>query len=83
MSTIWQTNAAAFASTPETYVAQERRIAVRRALALIVDHKPGKALYVLVRSVERQARIAGAGHIEIHPGCPCPGRCDHGTEVAR
>lgn len=83
MTTIWQANAAAFASTPEGYVDQERRVAVRRAIRHIVDGQRGKALYVLVRSVERQARIAGAGHIDIHPGCPCGGRCEHGTEVTR
>lgn len=79
--TIWQENAAAFASTPE--FAQERRVAVRRAVAHIVDGRPGKALYVLVRSVERQARIAGAGDVEITPTCPCGGRCDHGKAWAR
>lgn len=81
MTTIWQDNAAQFASTPEGYVDQERHASIREALALIVDHKPGKALYTLVRSVERQARIGGAGHVDIHPSCPCGGRCPNGCAV--
>jgi hypothetical protein len=73
--TVWQANANQFASTPGAYIDQERRAVVRRALALIVEGRPGYAEFVLARSVMRQARIAGLGDIEI-PACPrCGTRC--------
>ncbi len=81
MSTIWQGNAAAFATTPPTAIDAERHDGVRRALDLIVDDQPGRALYTLVRSVERQARIAGLGTHPMQPTCPCGGRCPHGKAV--
>ncbi len=80
---VWTDNANLFASTPESAVDAERHAGVRDALALIVDGKPGRALYTLVRSVERQARITGTGYIDLHPTCPCDGRCNHGTQVTR
>jgi hypothetical protein len=72
--TIWQKNAETFASTAESYVDQERHSAVREAVGLLVDRKPGLALFKLVRSVERQARISGVGLAEI-PACPCGRGC--------
>lgn len=79
MPTIWQQNAEAFASTQEAHVDQERHAATRRAAALVAAGRPGKALYVMVRSVERQNRILGGGTVQLHPGCPCGGRCPNGA----
>lgn len=76
MSSIWQQNAAAFASSPETYIDQERRAGVREALELILEGEPGRAQFKLARSVQRQARIAGLGALEI-PACACGGSCTH------
>ncbi|WP_248582573.1 hypothetical protein [Nocardioides sp. InS609-2] len=80
MSTVWQENAARFASTPVSSIDMERRSAVRRAVELLAERpsRRGYALFVLVRSVERQARIAGAGSIPIEPLCACGERCLHG-----
>jgi hypothetical protein len=72
--TIWQDNADQFATRSAEYVDQERRSAVREVIALLVDQKPGLALFKLVRSVERQARISGVGMAEI-PACPCGRGC--------
>lgn len=83
MSTIWQDNAGTFASTPESYVDAERHDAVRRTVQLLAAGQPGRALYTLVRSVERQARIAGAGTHTLQPSCPCGGRCPNGNAVTR
>jgi hypothetical protein len=78
--TVWQANAAQFASTPDTYIDQERHAAVRKTIELIRQGRPGMAQFVLTRSVMRQARIAGLGDIEI-PACPrCGGGCDHGSQ---
>jgi hypothetical protein len=70
---VWTDNAAAFASRQESYVDQERHASVRRALDLIRDGRRGYAVFVLTRSVERQARISGVGMADI-PACPCGGR---------
>lgn len=59
--TLAQTNAAAFASTPVASIDAERRHAVTRATGLITAGEPGRALYVMARSVQRQALIAGCG----------------------
>lgn len=77
--TIWQDNAAAFATQQPAAIDMERRAAVRKALQLIVDGQPGRARYELARSVVRQNRIAGGGTVDIHPGCPCGGRCERGA----
>lgn len=74
MSTVWQDNAAAFASKPEAYIDQERHSGVREAARLIREGKRGQAHYVIVRSVQRQARIDGLGTPDI-PVCACGGRC--------
>lgn len=79
--TIWQQNAEAFASQQPAAIDQERHAAVRESLALIVAGRPGKARFVLARSVMRQNRIAGGGTIPIHPGCPCGGRCPNGSHA--
>lgn len=81
--TIWQQNAAIAATTPPSAVAAERHAGVRKAVHLIVDGTPGRAHYELVRSVQRQARIAGLGTLDLQPTCPCGGRCGNGTAVAR
>lgn len=72
---VFTENAAAFATTPEQAIAAERHEATRKAAALIVAGKPGRAQYELARSVVRQARIAGLGTHEIAPVCPCGGGC--------
>lgn len=36
-----------------------RKVAIRQALDLIADGRKGRALFVLVRSIEAQARVAG------------------------
>lgn len=74
-TTVFQANAGAFATTPEQAIDAERNAAVRRASALIVEGKPGRAQYELARSVVRQARIAGLGTQDIGPTCPCGRRC--------
>lgn len=63
----------------EKELGEHRRAGVRRAIAHIVDGKPGRALYTLVRSVEWQARVAELGSIPISPRCSCGGRCPHGA----
>lgn len=75
---IFTQNAAAFATTQPAAVDMERNAAVRKATALIVAGKPGRAQYELARSVVRQARMSGLGTIPIEPSCPCEGRCRRG-----
>lgn len=72
-TTIWQANAASFASRPESYIDAERHDGVRKAMAAVLDGRPGYALFVLARSVERQNRIAGGGTMAL-PICPRCGR---------
>ena len=72
-TTVWQQNAAEFASRPGTYIDAERHNGVRKAMAAIVEGRPGYALFVLARSVERQNRIAGGGTVAL-PICPKCGR---------
>lgn len=36
-----------------------RRVAVRKALDLIAEKRRGRAMFVLMRSIENQARVAG------------------------
>lgn len=72
---VFTENAAAFATQQPAAIDMERRDAARRAAALIVDGKPGRARYELARSVMRQARIAGLGTHAVEPVCPCEGRC--------
>ena len=74
MSTIWQQNAADFASKPAPYIDQERHAGVREALEHILAGRPGRAQYALARSVQRQARIAGLGTPDLQV-CACGGRC--------
>ncbi len=69
-------NVERFASTADSYIAQERHSAVRRALELIKAGRPGYARFVLTRSVIRQARIAGLGDVDL-PTCPCGRDCNH------
>ncbi|GAB2762826.1 hypothetical protein [Nocardioides pakistanensis] len=71
---VFTDNAAAFATTQVDAIDHERRTATRKAAALIVAGKTGRAQYELARSVIRQARIAGLGTPEIGPTCPCGGR---------
>jgi hypothetical protein len=73
-TTTFNQNAAAFATTPEVAMSQERRSTITLAMQLIRDGKPGRAQYELARSVTRQARIAGLGTPSIVPTCPCGGR---------
>lgn len=56
----------------------ERAAGIRAALELIRQGRPGLARYTMTRSVMRQNRIAGGGTIDIHPTCPCGGRCPNG-----
>lgn len=73
--TVWQANAAEFASTPESYLDAERHDAVRKAVAALREGRPGYALFVMARSLERQTRIAGLGTHEVGPVCPCGRQC--------
>lgn len=57
--TIWQENAARFASQPEEHAAQEMRAACRDAVQLMVAGHPGQAYWLVMRSYVRQARILG------------------------
>lgn len=57
--TIWQENAARFASQPEDHAAQEMRAACRDAVQLMVAGHPGQAYWLVMRSYVRQARILG------------------------
>ena len=72
---VFTENAAAFATTQAGAIDAERNASTRRAVALLVDGKPGRARYELARSVMRQARIAGLGTLHVDPTCPCGGRC--------
>lgn len=73
--TLVSDNVAAFATTPQQAIDQERNAAREKVLRLIVEGMPGRAQYELARSVVRQARIAGLGTLEVGPVCPCGGRC--------
>lgn len=74
---IWQQNAARFASTPEPQIDQERHSGVRAAVEQLRAGRPGYALFKLARSVERQNRIAGGGTVSLGV-CPgCGGLCQH------
>lgn len=66
--TVWQENAARFASQPEEYAAQEMRAACRDAVQLMVAGQPGPAYALLMRSFLRQARILGLAHVGIPGG---------------
>lgn len=77
VTTIWQSNAATFASTPTSYIDAERHDAVRKTLAAIVEGRPGYALFLLARSVERQNRIAGGGTVALGVCPACGTRCTH------
>lgn len=74
-ATVWQQNAAEFATTAGTSIAQHRHDGVQRAIGYLEKGMPGRAHYELVRSVLRQARIAGLGAVPITLPCPCGGRC--------
>lgn len=80
MTTIWQDNAAAFAHTPESYIDQGRHDGVRKTLAAIKAGRPGYALFLLARSVERQNRIAGGGTVALGVCPACGARCTHQNE---
>ncbi|HEY1177556.1 MAG TPA: hypothetical protein VGF17_15470 [Phytomonospora sp.] len=75
MTTVYQWNASAFASTPPAYIDQERHAGVRRARDLITAGRRLAALHHLAASVERQARIAGLGAIPLPICIPCGGLC--------
>ncbi len=77
MTTIWQDNAAAFTSRPESYVDQERRAGLAAAMDALRDGRPGYALFKLARSVERQNRIAGGGTIQLPICAACGTTCIH------
>lgn len=64
-------------STSDTTTAAvdaQRHDGIHRAVDLLVDGTPGRALFALSRSVQRQARIADLGDVAQVP-CPCGGRC--------
>lgn len=72
MGSVWQDNAARFASTPESVgevAAVRRREGVRQAVELLVEGRPGRAEYVVQRSFMDQLRIVGLGYAAI-PGLP-------------
>ena len=52
-------NASTFSTRPEQVVEAERHEAVRGAVVLIAEGRPGRALFNLLRSLERQARLSG------------------------
>lgn len=57
--TVWTTNAAAFATTRCIATDMERNSSVHRALTHISAGDPAAALAVLLRSLDRQTRLAG------------------------
>lgn len=63
--TIWNDNAAAFAFTADQQVDHHRRAGIRDAIAQLRAGDADQAHQVLVRSVERQNRIAGNGSIRV------------------
>ena len=67
----WRTPVA----TPVEHAAMERRAAVREAVRLLVEGRPGRAEFVMTRSVMAQARALGVGHTHIGSTCGC-GRPD-------
>jgi hypothetical protein len=79
---VWQQNAARFASTPEPYIDQERRAGIAEAMELVRQGRPGYAAFKLARSVERQNRIAGNGSIAIPICAACGTVCAHVSVVA-
>lgn len=79
--TVWQENAARFASTPETHLDQERRAGIAEAMALVRQGRPGYAAFKLARSVERQNRISGNGSIAVPICAACGTVCAHVSVV--
>lgn len=57
--TMFQDNAAEFATTVEDRIDHERRAGIEKVLACLREGRRGRAHYELARSVERQARVAG------------------------
>jgi hypothetical protein len=72
--TSFQVNAGEYATIAETAIDAERHAASRNAVQLLLAGRRGRAHHELLRSVQRQARIAGLGDILQLP-CPCGGRC--------
>lgn len=58
-------NAAEFATRADDRITQERRAGITAALSQLVQGRPGRAYYEIVRSVERQATLAGIRDITI------------------
>lgn len=52
-------NASTFSTRSEQVVEAERHEAVRGAVVLIAEGRSGRALFNLLRSLERQARLSG------------------------
>lgn len=59
-------------------IAAERAHGANRAFEFMLAGKPGRALYELARSAERQKRIETGAEIRLQPTCPCGGRCPNG-----
>lgn len=74
-------NASKFATQAGDRIDLERRAGITATLNQIEQGRPGRAFYELVRSVERQATIAGIRNVVIQPLCPCGGRCQHGRSL--
>lgn len=81
-STVHTNNASKFATQAGDRLDLERRAGITSVLNQIERGRPGRAFYELVRSVERQAAIAGIRNVVIQPKCPCGGRCDHGRPLS-
>lgn len=66
--TVWQDNMAAFATRPEQAVRAERNQARQKVMALLRKGERALAYRELCASVNRQARISGAGSAQIGDG---------------
>lgn len=79
LATVQAEDAHRVATRADTAVDMERNTTRQRVAQLLVEGRPGRAHYELVRSVMRQARFAGITTADLPVPCPCGGRCCHGT----
>lgn len=68
--TVWQQNAASFATTPEEWADASRNEGIALAIQAIRDGDPALAYYVLLRSLRRQALAGRCGQIDVDYDLP-------------
>lgn len=81
--TVWQQNAAQFATTTTEWGDQERRLGVVDAMESIRFGHPKVAYYRMLRSLRKQALAAGCGQIDVDYVWPADDGVRHVVVVPR